>query len=62
MPIRAAIRDSWHYAFVVSMTYSNVSRDSPTPELTRAEHKAFNLREQDDDESHAIEASGSMSC
>jgi hypothetical protein len=29
-----------------------------TPELTRAEHKASNVREQFNDESHAIEASG----
>jgi hypothetical protein len=33
-----------------------------TPELTRAEHIASNMKEQDNDESHAIEASGSMSC
>jgi hypothetical protein len=29
-----------------------------TPELTRTEHRAFNLREQDNHESHAIKASG----
>jgi hypothetical protein len=29
-----------------------------TPELTRAEHKAFNVREQGNDESHDVEASG----
>jgi hypothetical protein len=29
-----------------------------TLELTRAEHKAFNMISKDNDESHAIEASG----
>jgi hypothetical protein len=37
-------------------------RSGPTPELTRAEHKAFNTKEPSNDESHAPEASGSMSC
>jgi hypothetical protein len=31
---------------------------SATPELTRAEHKAFNMREQDNDEGNAIKAAG----
>jgi hypothetical protein len=32
--------------------------DAPTPELTRAEHAAFNMKKPKNDESHAAEASG----
>jgi hypothetical protein len=37
-------------------------RERLTPELTRRARAAHSIMGQDDDESHAIEASGSMSC
>jgi hypothetical protein len=40
------------------LSISEFANERLTPELTRAEHKASNVMEQDNDEKHAIEASG----
>jgi hypothetical protein len=58
--IRAATKiRHWTKRITIIGDYKSLTNaKGRTPELTRAEHKPFDMREQDNDERNAIEASG----
>ena len=47
---------------ISTLSKSPITKRHPTPELTRREHTAFSTIGEDNDKSHALERSGSMSC